>query len=54
MIDDGDCGAIGGMRIGRGNTNTRRKLPQCHLVHHKSNITELGLEPGPPGWEAGD
>jgi hypothetical protein len=25
MIDDGDCGAIGGMKIGRGNPNTRRK-----------------------------
>jgi hypothetical protein len=26
VIDDGDCGAIGGMRIGRGNRSTRRKL----------------------------
>jgi hypothetical protein len=25
MIDDGDCGAIGGMKIGRGNQNTRRE-----------------------------
>jgi hypothetical protein len=25
MIDDGDCGAVGGMRIGRGNRITRRK-----------------------------
>jgi hypothetical protein len=25
MIDDGDCGAIGGMKIGRGNRSTRRK-----------------------------
>jgi hypothetical protein len=25
MIDDGDCGAIGGMNIARGNRNTRRK-----------------------------
>jgi hypothetical protein len=32
MIDDGDCGAIGGMKIGRGNRSTRRKLvpvPLC-------------------------
>jgi hypothetical protein len=28
MIDDGDCGAIGGMKIGRGNRSTRRK-PLC-------------------------
>jgi hypothetical protein len=25
MIDDGDCGAIGGMKIGRLNRSTRRK-----------------------------
>jgi hypothetical protein len=32
MIDDGGCGAIGGMRIGRGNRSTRRKpapVPLC-------------------------
>jgi hypothetical protein len=25
MIDEGDCGEIGGMKIGRGNRSTRRK-----------------------------
>jgi hypothetical protein len=25
MIDEGDCGAIGGLKIGRGNRSTRRK-----------------------------
>jgi hypothetical protein len=25
MIDDGDCGAIAGIKIGRGNRSTRRK-----------------------------
>jgi hypothetical protein len=32
MIDDGGCGAIGGMKIGRGNRSTRRKpasMPLC-------------------------
>jgi hypothetical protein len=29
-------------------------LPQCHFVHHKSYMTWLGLELGPPRWEAGD
>jgi hypothetical protein len=32
MIDEGDCGAIGGMEIGRGNRSTRRKpapAPLC-------------------------
>jgi hypothetical protein len=24
MLDEGDCGAIGGMKIGRGNRSTRR------------------------------
>jgi hypothetical protein len=33
MLDDGDCGAIGGMNIGKGN------LHQCHFVHHKSHMT---------------
>jgi hypothetical protein len=32
MTDEGDCGAIGGMKIGRGNRSTRRKpvpAPLC-------------------------
>jgi hypothetical protein len=32
IIDDGDFGAIGGMKIGRGNRSTRRKsasVPPC-------------------------
>jgi hypothetical protein len=32
MIDEGDCGAIGGIKIGRGNRSTRRKpapTPLC-------------------------
>jgi hypothetical protein len=32
MIDEGDCGAIGGMKIGRENRSTRRKpapAPLC-------------------------
>jgi hypothetical protein len=34
MIDEGDCGTIGGMKIGRGNRSTRRKpapAPLCPL-----------------------
>jgi hypothetical protein len=32
----------------------RGNLPQRHFVHHKSNLTRPGLEPGPPRWEASD
>jgi hypothetical protein len=31
MIDEGDCGAIGGMKIGRGNRSTRRKSAPAPL-----------------------
>jgi hypothetical protein len=31
MIDDGECGAVGGMRIGRGHRSTRRKPPPVPL-----------------------
>jgi hypothetical protein len=39
MIDNSDCGAVGGMKIGRGNRSTRKNLPQCHFVHHKFHMT---------------
>jgi hypothetical protein len=55
MIDDGDdCGATGGMRIGRGTEVLWENLTEFHFVHHKSHMTWPGLEPGPPRWEAGD
>jgi hypothetical protein len=41
MIDDGDCGAVGGLKIGRGNRSTRRKpapAPLCppEISHHQT------------------
>jgi hypothetical protein len=33
MIDD--CGAICGMRVGRGTEVPGENLPQCHSVHYK-------------------
>jgi hypothetical protein len=38
MIDDDECGAVGGMRIGRENQSTQRK-PGSRFVHHKSHMT---------------
>jgi hypothetical protein len=32
MIGDGDCGEIGGMKIGRGNRSTRRKPAPALLL----------------------
>jgi hypothetical protein len=49
MIDDGDCGATGGMKIGWGEI-----LPQLQSVHHKSHMTRPGLELGPSQWEVSD
>jgi hypothetical protein len=38
MMDDDECGAVGGM-IGRGNQSTQQNPPQCRFVHHKSHMT---------------
>jgi hypothetical protein len=47
MLDDDECGAVGGMRIGRGNRSIQRKPAPVPFCHHKSHITWPGLEPGP-------
>jgi hypothetical protein len=54
MIDDGDCGATGGMKICRGNRSTRRKPVLRHFVHHKYHMTKPVLEIGPLWWKASD
>jgi hypothetical protein len=39
-----ECGAAGGMTIGRGNQSTPRKPPQCHFIHHKFHKTWCGIQ----------
>jgi hypothetical protein len=38
IVDDGDCGAIGGMKIGRETEALGENLPQRHFVHKKSHM----------------
>jgi hypothetical protein len=38
MIDDGECGVIGGIKIGRGETEILgENLPPYHFVYHESH-----------------
>jgi hypothetical protein len=53
MIGEGDCGAIGGMKIGRGNRSTRRKpasTPLCppqiqlHQTRDRTRVAAMGSQ----------
>jgi hypothetical protein len=53
MIDEGDCEAIGGMKIGRGNRSTRRKpapAPLCppQIPHDKTRARTPDRRGGKP------
>jgi hypothetical protein len=53
MIDEDDCGAIGGMNIGRGNRSTRRKpapAPLCppQIPHDQAWARTPGRRGGKP------
>jgi hypothetical protein len=49
MIDEGDCEAIGGMKIGKGNRSTRRKpaaAPLCppQISHDQTRAAAVGSQ----------
>jgi hypothetical protein len=47
MIDDGDCGAVGEMKIRRGYRSTRRKpVPTLHRPPEIPHDLILGSKPG--------
>jgi hypothetical protein len=53
MIDEDDCGAIGGMKIGRGDRSTRRKpalAPLCpsQIPHDQTRVRTPGRRGGKP------
>jgi hypothetical protein len=49
---DYDDREFGGMKSGKGNRSTRRKLTPAPLSPPQIALATLGLEPGPPRWEA--
>jgi hypothetical protein len=57
MIDENDCGAIGGMKVGRGNRSSRRKpapAPLCppQIPHdHHLQVTSIATSSLDIGWE---
>jgi hypothetical protein len=51
--DDAKCEAVGGVS-GERNRSTCRKPAPVPLLHRKSPMSRIGLEPGPPRWESGD
>jgi hypothetical protein len=54
QIGEGDCEAIGGMKIGRGNRSTRRTPAPAPLCPPQIHLTKHRIEPGPPGRETSD
>jgi hypothetical protein len=52
MIDDDECGAVGGMRIGKGNRSTRRKLAPVPFCPPQIPHDLCFARTRPPRWEA--
>jgi hypothetical protein len=45
MRDNDECGAVGGMKIGRETEVHGGNLPQCHFAHQNPAGTDLGSIP---------
>jgi hypothetical protein len=56
MIGDGDCGEIGGMKIGRGGKPkyTEKTCPSATLSTTNPTWLDPGFKPEPPRWEVSD
>jgi hypothetical protein len=54
ILGPGDCddGEFGGIKINRGNRNTRRKPAPAPRCSPQIPLARAGLEPGSPRWEA--
>jgi hypothetical protein len=53
--DDDECGAIGGIRIGRGNRSTRKKLTPLPLCPQQiPTWSDLSSNPGLSGGKPAD
>jgi hypothetical protein len=49
MIDDGDCGAIGGMQLAGETEVLGENLPQCHLSTTNPTLSDPGSNQGRRG-----
>jgi hypothetical protein len=54
MIDDSDCGEIGGMKIGRGNRSTRKKPTSAPLCPPQILHEQIRGRTRAAGWECSD
>jgi hypothetical protein len=48
-MKDDECGAVGGMRIGRGNRNTRKEPARATFSNTNPTLPDLGSKPGSRG-----
>jgi hypothetical protein len=54
MIDEGDCGAVGGVKIGRGNRSTRGKPAPAPLCPPQILYGQTRAQTRAAAWEASE